>query len=290
MPILKKELETISTISGNSKNILDVNSKALLAFELEETDYINKIVNFFATKDKTKLGTFVLNNIKQIPIHYINLKEYPLAVTLSKDNVIFANMSTFLAKDVIAVSNKDMFTITLYALMFYKCVNNLNKFSGLEDLVSQYFYSVLFRFYRKKAGLMGDTIKQQKLFYLVSVYVYVSLFGYDLNERTLNKLAISRIVDLSKYKLDYNFKTISGFVDSIKGNSIIPLSLATFSQEVMKYGKIQSLPMFEDVSRFISILASSNIIGNSLISSVWINMRSDLTKLIMTKILNTIGR
>jgi len=124
--------------------------------------------------------------------------------------------------------------------------------------------------YAKSSGLVGTYQNlAPKLRYIISLYTWQGLFGYKLDDSANRKLMASTHVDTTGMKLNYDFSSPAQFLRCIRDNGIIAISDNKFATDVIKYGKITSIPLFEDLSRMFTTLLCMSIKGNNLFSSYW---------------------
>ena len=126
------------------------------------------------------------------------------------------------------------------------------------------------KFYGKKSGLVGShSDLMPKLRYLITLYVHCGMLGNPDNARIRRRIASSMYSTFDDMLLDFDFTTIDGMLTAINKNRIISISLNTFSNQVVRYGGIQSLPMFEDITRFYTTLLAGTVSGSKIFSSYW---------------------
>ena len=104
------------------------------------------------------------------------------------------------------------------------------------------------------------------------------------------KIAGNLYTSFDDLKLDYDFSSIEDFLKCLNDNNIMSISINSFSNQVINYAGVSSLPLFEDCSRFFAILISSNIPGSKLFSSYWSKVRPDLFKKVVSKGMTYLSR
>jgi hypothetical protein len=133
--------------------------------------------------------------------------------------------------------------------------------------ISNMYYSIFMKMFGKSSGIIGSYADlQPKLKFLITLYVYVGLFGNRQNENLYNKIAGLMHADYEDLKLDYNFNSVKDFLKAINENNIIPISENVFSTKVINMLGISALPLFEVIYRFYSGVLASTVPGNKVFS------------------------
>jgi hypothetical protein len=282
---IKDKFELMSTRGSGVYNILPFNEKTLKSFSLskEEKMYVNNLVKMYIRSRPNTVGsTHVLNNLDSCTA--VKLEDYPLPVFIDKKGNPYINTNILSQDSVSDYTPSDIYVLYLNALMLSNFLVNKRIPDGMYQDVSNYLYSVFMKMFGKKSGLLGsykDLIP--KLRFLVSLYTKCGLFGEPDTDDTRKKIASALYTSFDDLKMDYDFTSITGFINSLKENQIIPLSTVKFSQQVVQIGGVQSLPMFEDISRMFSTLPCSLVSGNTLYRSFWTKMPGTAYKKIVLK-------
>ena len=277
--ITKKKFELIYGKSGEVYNVLPINHVSLKPFEVEPEDaqYIKNLVRMY-TKMRKALGyEYVLSNLDKC--HILNLEEYPLPAFINTEGNCYCNIAVLPYPNMSEMTTTDAYAIFLYALSNYDYSTKGKISDDSEEYISQYIFSVFMKMFGKKSGILGSYGNMiPKLHFIIKLYVHVSMFGNEDTIPARNRIANLLMTDYDTLRLDnFDFNSIDSILKCINNNNIIPLSGNSFSTEVVKYGGISSLPMFEDVSRFMATMLTSTISGNNLITTYWQKVNPNLS-------------
>jgi len=282
---IKSDFELMGGHGVKIYNVLPFNKKTLSAFSLikEEKMYVNNLVRMYIRSRPNAIGSqFVMSDLALCnPIH---LPDYPLPVSVDKKGAPYVNLTALPQSSVSDYTPSDVYALYLNALLFSNYIKKKKIPDEMFQDVSNYVYSVFMKMFGKKSGLLGsyrDLIP--KLRFLVSLYVKCGMFGYSDTIDTRNRLSASLYTSFDDLKMDYDFSSTTGFINSIRDNQIIPISTVKFSQQVVRIGGVQSLPMFEDLSRFFSTLPCSLVSGNTIYRSFWSKLPGTTYKKLVMK-------
>lgn len=289
---IKDKFELVYGRHGAVFNIVPLNSRALNTYAIpkEDTEYLKNLVRMYIRTRSSTVGTdFVLRNMdKCVPIR---IDDYPLPAFMSRDRTPYVNLNVLQQTTTTDFAPPDIYAIYLNSLVLsYLQIKQPITLSSELD-VSNYIYSVFMKLFGKKSGLLGsykDLIP--KLRFLVSLYVRCGMFGEQDTDRARKQIAASLYTSFDDLKMDYDFSSTNDFIKCIRDNQIIPLSTIKFSQQIVRIGGPQSLPIFEDNSRFFSTLICSLVSGNAVYTSFWSKMPGTLYKKIVYKTLKYISR
>lgn len=282
---IKRNFELIYGKRGEAVyNVMPVGKSTLKAFELDKDDlfFVKNLVKVHI-RSKNEIGSdIVLKNIDKIKV--VRMEKYPLSGFVSKDGQGYINISVLPSSDISDFSTTDAYTLYLYSTCLTKFINSGSIPSDADELISSFLFSIFMKMYRKKAGLTGsyrDLIP--KLGFIVWLYTYVGILGNADTPLVRKKIAGNLYTSFDDLELDYDFKSTEQFLKCLNDNNIVSISVNNFSNQVINYAGVSSLPMFEDPSRFFSVLISSNIPGSKLFSSYWSKVRPDLFKKVVNK-------
>jgi len=280
--LVKDKFELIYDRSGDMPNIVNLRSSYLKSYSIPKSD-INYIKNVALTyaKNKSDLQLYKVlgKNIDECKL--INFPQYILPGFLNKEGIPFVNINALSSYGSITeYSPVDIYTLYLYSISLKTFMEKKPFNSDMVEHIASYFFAVFMKIFGKKSGLLGSYKNHiPKLRFLIWIYVAKSMFGEELTEKYKRKTAlICGLSDLDSVKQNYNFASTKEFLKSVNENRIIPLSENIFSSRMISLGGTNSLPLFEDVSRLFSTFICADVTGNSIFSSYWIKVRTDLFK------------
>lgn len=224
---------------------------------------------------KKKVFNKVTNLQERSFLHIVNIPTYSLPVTYNiptKSMVI--NLSPFGVDDVETTKPGvfNLYALMVYAIVFSDLISGkmkvTDKYSGV---IADYYVSVLIRLFGKQYGLLGSfAIQIPKLKFLTNTYILASFFGVKGNKAYKKAAAASayphdEILDkLSKY----DFSNINDFILSLSDFGVMPnLNKHIFAAKLLRFFGLNVMPAFEDCSRFIATLATSDIKGSNVVST-----------------------
>lgn len=289
---IKQGFELISGREELVPNIFPYGTNTLKAFSLakEEQLYLTNLVKMYIRSRSSAVGAdYVLRNLDKCL--NVRLEDYPLPTFMSKDKRPCVNVSLLQQTYASDYTPADMYALYLNALMLTNYLDNKNIPDGIEQDVSNYIYAIFMKLFGKKSGLLGsyrDLIP--KLRFLVTLYVRCGMYGFPDNNDTRQKTAASLYTTFDDLKMGYDFSTITGFINSLRDNQIIPLSTIKFSQQVVRIGGAQALPIFEDLARLLSTLPCSLVSGNSVYTSFWTKIPGMTYKKLVYKAFTILSR
>jgi len=262
---IKKEFELIYH-KGTDRvyNIVPLSKNTLKAYTIDKIDenYLIGLINTYIRMKPNKMGEIVRDNAKKCIV--VNMPEYPLPGFLTKNNLPVINLHTLPVTVISDYSPVDIFSLYLYSLSLMIFVKNKSFKDGSEINVGNMLFSIFMKMFGKKSGLIGafrDLIPT--LQFLIMLYVTISMMGKPQNKNLIDKIASKYYRSTDNIKLDYDFSSIIDLLKSINENKIIAISEYKFSSTVISMGKMQMLPIFEDISRFYATVLASNITGNT---------------------------
>jgi len=275
--------------SNKVYNIVPFSYSTYKSFSLtnNELDFVKRSISMVLEPLKSDISFgYLLNQIQKDDYLVVRSNDF-LPAVFTSDGILVINFSVLSNENVSMIPTKVLITLFLYSFYLRKTVELAlkNKLYGLEGLVSEFFYSLFVKLFRKKQGLVGfdELLKQLKFF--CSLYVFVSLFGYEYDKKLVLKLASACMVDPTKLKLDYDLSDPREFFKCLNDNSIMSISSMLFTSELVQRFDVYSIVTFEDVCRFIAHTISVG--GSSLLfSKRWLEIRSDVLQKIIQYIKN----
>lgn len=278
--IIKDKFELIYDRSGDMPNIVNLRTSYLKSFSISKSDnnYINNVALTYA-KNKVDNSIFKILEKYSNQCKIVDFPQYILPGFLNKEGLPYINISVLSSYGTITeYSPVDIYTLYLYAISLKIFMEKKPFNVDIVEHISSFYFAVFMKIFGKKSGLLGSYKNYiPKLRYLIWLYVANSLFGIDLTENYKRKTAlICGLSDIDSVKQNYNFSSIREFLKSVNENRIIPVSENIFSSRMISLGGTNSLPLFEDVSRLFSTFICANITGNTIFSSYWSKVRTDL--------------
>jgi len=217
----------------------------------------------------------VLKNVeKQKNLEVINLPTYNLYTSYNvPTKQMIINIFPFGGIDNIYPNEpdpKNVYACVVYAI----CFNNLvtGKYPLNESYVStivNYFLTLFIRLFGKEYGLLGVYSDQiMKLKFLISCYVLTSFFGVTGHE-VHRKSVIIAPIDYKEFHdelLTFDFSNMEDFINSLSKLKVLSgINKYSFTSKVLRLLGVNFLPAFEDLSRFMSIITTSSIIGSQIV-------------------------
>jgi hypothetical protein len=231
----------------------------------------NRISHY--TKDKVFNKLTNLNERKFINV--VNMPDYPLPITYNiPTKSMILNVSPFGVTD---IETTKPGTFNLYALMVYGIVFS-DLISGkvpitdkYSEVISNYLLSVLMRLFGKQYGLLGSfSIEIPKMKFLTNLYVLTAFFGKH-GPYAYRKASSASAFDYKEIESDlkkYDFENISNFIQALSDFGVMPnINKHVFAAKLLRFFGLNVMPAFEDCSRFIATIATSDIKGSNVIST-----------------------
>lgn len=208
-------------------------------------------------------------------IHVVVLPDYSLPVSYNrptKGQII--NLSPFGIKDIDTAKPgpQNLYALMVYSIVFSELVSGKFKVSDkYSSPIASYFTSVLLRLFGKEYGLLGSFSSEiGKLKFLTNSYILASFFGKEgpaAFKRASAASAFDHRPIADKLK-KYDFKNINDFILSLSELGVMPnLTKHAFTGKVLKQFGFNFLPALEDLSRFVAIVATSDIKGSTVVST-----------------------
>lgn len=231
----------------------------------------NRISHY--TKDKVFNKLTNLNERKSM--HVVNMPDYPLPITYNiPTESMVINVSPFGVSD-IETSKPGSFN--LYALMVYGIVFSdliagkvpiTDKYSAV---MSNFLLSVLIRLLGKQYGLLGSfSTEIPRMKFLTNLYVLTGFFG-KRGPYAYKKASTVSAFDYREIESDlkkYNFENISDFIQALSDFGVMPnINKHVFAAKLLRFFGLNVMPAFEDCSRFIATIATSDIKGSNVVST-----------------------
>lgn len=208
-------------------------------------------------------------------ISVVTLDSYilPVSYNMTTKNIVL-NLSPFGVNDILTTKPgpQNLYAMLVYGIVFSELVSGKYKIpEKYFTVISNYLLSIFIRLFGKEYGLLGSLSRDiPKLKFLVNLYVLISFFGLE-NKEAYRKASVASAFDYREFGDNinkYDFKNINDFILSL--SEIGPmknLNRHQFTAKVLRTLGANFLPALEDMSRFISILATSEIKGSTVVST-----------------------
>ena len=257
-------------------NVLNISSTLVKANSIENgprkifviLKLIEQRINHY-TKDKIfKLISDVKEREK---IHIVNFPSYPLHISYNRStNGIIINLSAFGTDDISRVDPKNLYACLIYGVCFKNLVTGQAKIKeSYYSIISNYYLTLFMKMFGKEYGLLGTySTEIGKLKFLISCYILGAFFGIT-GEVAYKKASIVSFYNykeiLDKLKM-YDFTNVDDFIKSLSGLQVMPgISKHRFTEKILKWFTINFIPAVEDLSRFMSSIATSSFSGSNVI-------------------------
>lgn len=274
--IVKQKFDLIKGVD----NVLHLSKNDIEKFSIENgprkvfviLDLMKNRINHY-TKDKVFKTISELN--KRQYLHIVNMPKYILPVSYNiPTKGIVINLAPFGIDDV-ETSKPGPFN--LYALMVYSIVfsdlasNKVKLSAAYAPVISSFLDSVLIRLFGKEYGLLGSFSTQiPKMKFLTGLYVLSSFFGIKGNE-AYKKAAISSAFNYKGIEgnlSNYDFSDINDFIKALSEFGVMPnINKHLFASKCLRFFGLNVMPAFEDCSRFIATITTSDIKGSNVVST-----------------------
>ena len=263
--IVKEKFELISSrSSGQLDNIMDISPNDLSKFEISKDDlfqFQNLALTFIRSKN---IGSYVKDRMQFVKV--VNMPDYPLSVFLTSNFSPVINISIMKSEYISDFIMSDIYALYLYAI----ALSQFSKAKIFEESISEpviNMYIIIFmKMFGKKHGLVGSRSHLiDSLKFFVALYVYVGLMGYPFDSKTIHKVDAKFFTNVGEnLKIDESIKTITGLFKHLRINNIMPISENSFSTAIINRSGIETLPIFEDISRFFAYTLASFTPGSSV--------------------------
>jgi len=200
------------------------------------------------------------------------IEKYILPVTYNTPTKsIIINLQPFGTDDISRLDPRNIYACMVYGICFKELVTKKTSvpFSA-SGSISAFLTTTIMRLFGKEFGLLGVYATQiPALKFLTTCYVLANMFGEQSKSSLYKKASMSAYIDFRPYidKLSsYDFTDINDYIKSLSEMKVMPgITRHTFAARIIKSLTVNFLPAFEDPSRFISILTTSDLPGSSIV-------------------------
>jgi len=209
------------------------------------------------------------SDLKKIDV--VSLENYNLPVSYNaKTGSVIINLRAFGVDDISRIDPRNVYACVVYGVTFSDLVKGRAKVKSSQAAnFINYFLALMIRLFGKEYGLIGVySTEIPKLKFLLSCYVLSSFFGEE-NKGLYRKASILSTYnyrDIEENLSSYDFSKISYLISSLSDLKVMPgINQHLFTARILRHLTINFIPALEDVSRCISILATSTLTGSSIV-------------------------
>ena len=259
-------------------NVLNLPSKQIQKYSIENgpkkiTVLLEMLQEKIQHYTKDKVMSYVTDPNFRKNIHVVNYSDYILPISYNKPtNSIVLNLAAFGVDDIYPTNPdpRNIYACMVYGITFSELVKGKERLpTSYYEVISGYLSSVFVRVFGKEYGLLGSySTEISKLRFIIACYVGVAFFGFEPQSAYRKAASFSpvnykEIID----KLDtYNFSNIEDFIKCLSELRIMPgLSKYGFTAKILKMLSLNFIPGLEDVSRFVSIITTSDIRSSNMV-------------------------
>lgn len=251
------------TLDGNSPKHVYV------ALELKK--------NQIRHKGRDKIFEYVKNVKNTTDLEVLVIDQYPLVTSYNrKTRSKIVNIAPFNTKELGRVSYGNVYASVYYSYVFESLISGkLRIQDNFAQPISNFWHSYFVQAFGRDYGLTGTySSKLPGLKFLLTLYILVAFFGRNQDRSTYmtakqySGYYFDEQIDILN-KIDIS--NIRGLITSLDKMGIMPgFNIIKFTTKVHQSLELQMLPMFEDLSRFLSLIMVSSI-GNQTIAKPFIN-------------------
>lgn len=265
----------------NVDNLLNLSKNVLASYEKEENSPRN-LFTFLKQREKQIKNHFSKNKIFKLVtekesrenLHIVNFDKYILPVSYSPPaKGIIVNLKPFDVDEIVDLSPSNVYALLVYAFSFSQLVTKkVNVPESYAKPIIDFLLSMFVKVFGKEYGLLGIYASGiPKLKYLIACYILSAFFGNATSTTLLRKATKLAPYDYSNEKeqlLKYDFSRIDQFVRALSELKVMGgVKAYGFTTQLYKYFGATFLPALEDLSRFISVMTTSNIKGSTVVRS-----------------------
>ena len=275
--ILKENFKLIK----DTPNLLNISLNAISIYEKEENDQRN-IFTYLKQREKSIRDHFTKKTIynliedknKRKDIHVVNFDKYMISTSYSNvSKSMLINLTPSNVEEITDLSPYNLYALLVYAYSFRSLATKKIK---IKDIYAQpivnFFLSLYIKIFGKEYGLLGIYATAiPALKYIIACYILASFFGYKNDKKLYSKAATlapynfrPEITKLQKY----DFSDITHFIKALSDFRVMSgIRVYGFTAKIHKFLGLEFLPALEDLSRFLSIILTSNIKGATIVRS-----------------------
>jgi len=262
----------------NVPNVLNLSSQKIKAFEIVNgSQKIYRVLELMEYKINHFTKPFVYAELdskeKRSGISVINMPTYNLHVSYNiPTKQMVLNISPFGVTDIYP---SDPDPMNIYASMVYAiCFRNIvtKKYIPVPSqfaVIVNFLLTVFVRLFGKEYGLLGSFSNEIiRLKFLLSCYILQSFFDVSKKDSYIRSSVISTVkyTDFGERLDEFDFTKIEDFIKSLSVFGVLSgIDKYSFSSRILKLLSINFLPALEDLSRFLSVMVTSNITSSNIV-------------------------
>ena len=232
-------------------------------------------INHFS---KDRVFKLITSKTARSQVKVVKFDKYALPITYNvPTRSIIINISHFGVDDILSTKPGpiNLYALMVYGITFADLVSGKTRVNErYSSVMSDYLTSLLIRFFGKQYGLLGSFSSEIiKLKFLINCYVLASFYGITGLKAWRKASAVSSYSykDIEDKLKRYDFTTINDFITSLSETGVMPnINRHLFAGKFLQMLGLNFMPAIEDLSRFISILTTSDIKGSNIIPA-WIS-------------------
>lgn len=270
---LLKGVDNVIKVSGSTVSkalVANGPRKIFVNLELER-----QRINHFT---KTKVFNLISGIKARKQINVVKFDKYALPITYNvTTKSMILNISHFGVDDILSSKPGpvNLYALMVYGITFSSLVSGKGRVSDrYAPVMADYLTSLMIRFFGKQYGLLGSFSSEiVKLKFLINCYVLGSFFGITGLKawRRASASSAYSYKDLGDKLKRYDFTTINDFITSLSETGVMPnINRHLFAGKILQMLGLNFMPAMEDLSRFISILTTSDVRGSSIVPT-WIS-------------------
>jgi hypothetical protein len=262
---------------NQADNLLNLSRAQIntLVTETNTPKHVYAALELKKTSIKHNLKDRVLDYVKNVKstkdLEIILHESYPLSVSYNKKtHSKIVNIAPFNSKEVGRVSHTKLYAAILYAYTFEKIITGKLKIPDtMAQPISNYWFSLFVQVFGRDYGMTGTySSKLPGLKFMLTVYILVAFFGKKQDKSAYNlakKYSGYQYEDQIAILNQYDLTSILDLVRVLSATSIMPgFNIIKFTTKAHNMFGVQMLPMFEDLSRFLSTIMTSSVGGQDL--------------------------
>lgn len=265
----------------NVDNLLKVSKNELAAYEKEENSPRNVFI-FLNQREKQIKNHFTKKRIFQFisdvkareDLSIVAFDRYLLPVTYSPSlKKMIINLKPMDVEEILDLSPQNVYALLVYAFCFSQLVNKSVKVPDIyAKPIIDFWLSMFVKVFGREYGLLGIYASGiPKLKFIIACYILDAFFGKGTNINLLRNASKYAPYEYHQEKdqfLKYDFSKIDEFVKALSELKVMSgVKLYGFTTHIYRYFGATFLPALEDLSRFISIMATSDVKGSTVVRS-----------------------
>jgi hypothetical protein len=183
---------------------------------------------------------------------------------------MIVNLKPYDVDELIDLSPSNAYALLVYAFCFAQLTSKKVKINeSFAKPIVDYLLSMFVKVYGKEYGLLGIYASGiPKLKFLLACYILSAFFGNQTNIALLRKaerIAPYSYRDEESQMMTYDFQRIDQFLKCLSDLKVMPgVKTYGFASKLYRFFGDSFLPAIEDLSRFISVLVTSDIKGATI--------------------------